>query len=105
MNPPNENRQGSNPCYFKYANRFDMTTEMIEKFIENKSRKNSVVNIHFKERSAITGIFIRTADYQELKAKNFWRVVSNASIEEWKKTNDMRLARIFNGVSFTRLSD
>jgi hypothetical protein len=82
-----------------------MTTEMIEKFVESKSRQNSAVNIHFKERSTITGIFIHGTDYQELKAKNFWRIVSSASIEEWKKTNDVRLARIFNGVSFTRLSD
>jgi hypothetical protein len=82
-----------------------MTTEMIEKFVESKTRQNSAVNIHFKERSTITGIFIHATDYQELKAKNFWRIVSSASIEEWKKTNDVRLARIFNGVSFTRLSD
>ena len=82
-----------------------MTNEMIEKFIENKSRKDSAVNIHFKERSTVTGIFIRSTDYQELKAKNFWRIVSNASIEEWRKTNNPGLARIYNGAAFTRLSD
>ena len=82
-----------------------MTTEMIEKFIENKDRKDTVVNIHFKERSTVTGVFIRTADYGELKMKNLWRIVSNAKIEEWNKTKNMDLARIFNGLSFTRLTD
>lgn len=82
-----------------------MTTEMIEKFIENKNRKESAINIHFKERSTVKGIFIRTDDYGELKDKNLWRVVSHAKIEEWNKTRNMDLAKIFNGLSFTRLSD
>ena len=82
-----------------------MTTEMIEKFIENKDRKESTINIHFKERSTVTGIFIRSTDYGELKLKNLWRVVSNGKIEEWKKTKNVDLAKIFNGLSFTRLTE
>jgi hypothetical protein len=82
-----------------------MTTELIEKFVENKNRKDVKVNIHFKERSTINGMFIRTMDYQELKEKNFWRIVSEPKVEEWKKTKNLDLARIYNGVSFTRLSD
>lgn len=82
-----------------------MTTEMIEKFIESKNRQGNAVKIHFKERHAVTGIFIRTGDYDELKSKNFWRIVNHAHIEEWKKTKNMELARIFNGMSFTRITD
>jgi len=82
-----------------------MTSEMIEKFVEGKGRKDAAVNIHFKERSTITGLFIRTADYGELKTKNLWRIVSNGKIEEWNKTKNLDLARIFNGLSFTRLTD
>ena len=82
-----------------------MTTEMIEKFVENKDRKDTVVNIHFKERSTVTGVFIRTPDYGELKMKNLWRIVSHAKVEEWRKTKNIDLARIFNGLSFTRLTD
>lgn len=78
---------------------------MIEKFIESKNRKDNAVNIHFKERSTVTGIFIKTPDYNELKSKNFWRIVNHIHIEEWKKTQNMDLARIFNGLSFTRLTD
>lgn len=82
-----------------------MTSEMIEKFVEGKGRKDAAINIHFKERSTITGLFIRTADYGELKMKNLWRIVSNGKIEEWNKTKNIDLARIFNGLSFTRLTD
>ena len=59
-----------------------MTSEIIEKFIENTSRKSSIVNIHFKERSTVKGMFIRSSDFDELKMKNLWRVVSNEKIEE-----------------------
>ena len=82
-----------------------MTPEMIEKFIENKIRKGIPVNIHFKERSTVTGLFVEGVDYDELKSKNYWRIVSNYHAEEWKQTKDISLARIFNGASFTRLSD
>lgn len=82
-----------------------MTNDMIEKFIETKSRENSKVNIHFKQRDTVKGIFIRNHDYDELKSKNFWRIVSESKLEEWKRTNDNSLARIFNGAEFTRLSE
>lgn len=82
-----------------------MTPETIEKFIEVKSRKNNAVNIHFKGRNPVKGVFIQLADYQELKSKNFWRIVSTNFVDEWRKTSDNSLARIFNGGSFTRLSD
>ena len=82
-----------------------MTTEMIEKFVEGKGREDSTINIHFKERSTVTGVFIRTPYYGELKMKNLWRIVSHAKIEEWRKTKNLDLARIFNGLSFTRLTE
>jgi hypothetical protein len=82
-----------------------MTTEMIEKFVETKNRKNVPVHIHFKDRSTVKGVFIHSADYNELKDKNFWRIVSHGKIEEWNKTRNMDLSRIFNGLSFTRLTD
>lgn len=82
-----------------------MAPEMIEKFVENKNRKDIAVNIHFKERSTVTGLFIQGKDYNELKAKNFWRIVSNTYLNEWKQTKNINLARIYNGMSFTRLSD
>jgi hypothetical protein len=82
-----------------------MTNDKIEKFIECKPGKNVKVNIHFKQRATVKGLFIRTDDYEELKSKNFWRIVSDSKVEEWEKTKDSSLARIYNGAEFTRLSD
>jgi len=82
-----------------------MTAEMIEKFLDKKKDKSLPVNIHFKERSTVTGIFIQGFDYNELKSKNFWRIVSNHNREEWNQTKNPDLARIFNGLSFTRLTE
>ncbi len=82
-----------------------MTNDMIEKFIDNKGQKNAKVNIHFKQRDTVKGVFIRTNDYDELKSKNFWRIVSASKVDEWEKTKDSNLARIYNGAEFTRLSE
>ncbi len=82
-----------------------MTNEQIEKFVEVKQRKNNPLNIHFKDRGTVTGLFVQGTDYSELKSKNLWRIVSNTKLDEWKQTKDMNLSRIFNGMSFTRLSE
>ncbi len=82
-----------------------MTNDLIEKFIEKRGKKATKVNIHFKQRNTVQGMFIQTNDYQELKSKNFWRIVTESNSEEWKRTGDQNLARIFNGAEFTRLSE
>ena len=82
-----------------------MTSEMIESFVSAKNRKNANVNIHFKDRNTVTGLFIQGGDYDELRTKNFWRIVSKQNAEAWMKTKNMDLARVFNGASFTRLSE
>ncbi len=82
-----------------------MTPELIEKFVENKDRKNAIINVHFKDRNMVSGIFIRGLDYDELKQKNFWRIVSKTQANSWEETRDNNLARIYSGASFTRLSE
>jgi hypothetical protein len=82
-----------------------MTSEQIEKFIEPQKRKGLSLNIHFKDRQTVSGIFIQGNDYSELKSKNLWRVVSSINLSQWKQKQDMNLSRIFNGVSFTRLTE
>ncbi|MEN9550000.1 MAG: hypothetical protein RIR12_2591 [Bacteroidota bacterium] len=82
-----------------------MTPEQIEKYIEKEERKGTPLSIHFKDRQSVTGTFVETADYDELKLKNLWRVVTPANINDWNKTKNQNLNRIFNGASFTRLSD
>jgi len=82
-----------------------MAPEKIEEYIESKQRKDNLVNIHFKDRNTVTGVFVQTTDYDELKSKNLWRIVNNMHLKEWKDTKSIDLTRIFNGMSFTRLSD
>jgi hypothetical protein len=82
-----------------------MTNVQIEKFLNQDQLDNTPVKVSFKDRKPIVGIFITSADYGELKAKNFWRIVSELNIENYRKSKDMSLARMFNGSEFTRLSN
>jgi hypothetical protein len=79
-----------------------MTNEAIVKHVNNSEK---LLNIHFKQRNTITGLFIRTNDFEDLRSKNLWRIVTKTHVEEWKRTRDINLCRIFNGSEFTRLSE
>ena len=81
-----------------------MTNDQIERFLQIKNQKNEPVKVSFKSRKSVVGMFIKTADYDELKSKNFWRIVGSANLESYRKSRDMNLARIFNGSEMTRLS-
>lgn len=80
-----------------------MTNEQIEDIMQRKKSSESLFEIRFKVRHPIKGLFIKTADYQELSSKNLWRIVSETHIEEFRRTRNEDLARIFNGAEFTRL--
>jgi hypothetical protein len=82
-----------------------MTNDVIDKYVSARQPEEKEIKIHFKQRSTIKGIFIKGNDYNELKSKNFWRIVTNSNIPRWKETKDANLARIFNGMEFTRLSE
>ena len=73
--------------------------------MEKKLLKETEINIHFKDRQPVTGVFIQENDYSELKEKNLWRIVNSLKLKEWKQSRDMNLSRIFNGISFTRLTE
>jgi hypothetical protein len=79
-----------------------MRYEDIEKFMTNKTG-NPTVEIRFKTRQPVRGMFIKTADYTELSRKNLWRIVSERSMEPYNKSKDLNLSRIFNGAEFTKL--
>ncbi len=82
-----------------------MTIEQIEKFIAvNKEEFKEPIKIFFKTRGTVEGIFIITQDFTELKRKNFWRIVSSKNLDDYRKSKDMGLSRIFNGSEFTKLS-
>jgi hypothetical protein len=82
-----------------------MTNDAITKQVEGKNVPERILNIHFKQRNTITGLFIKGNDYNDLRSKNFWRIVTNGNIDRWRSTNDINLARIFNGAEFTKLSE
>jgi len=82
-----------------------MTNEAILKQIETKGNGDKLLNIHFKQRNTITGLFIRENDYDSLRSKNLWRIVAKVYVDEWRRTKDIGLCRIFNGTDFTRLSE
>lgn len=82
-----------------------MTAELIEKYLNQASRGTGPVHIHFRKRDTVVGLFIRSRDYDELRSKNLWRIVSSTNLAEWGRTKNEHLSRIFNGVDFTRLSE
>jgi hypothetical protein len=81
-----------------------MTNAQIEKFLQQNYIDKKPVKVSFRGRKPIVGIFISTADYDELKSKNFWRIVGEVNIETYRKSKDMNLARMFSGTEFTKLS-
>lgn len=82
-----------------------MTSDQIVKFLEPKHLDKHPVKISFKTRNTLSGIFIQTNDYEDLKSKNFWRIVTETHLKKWKETKDKNLAKIFNGAEFTRLAE
>jgi hypothetical protein len=81
-----------------------MQSDLIEKFLEPAHLAKTAVKIEFKKRNPVIGIFVESPDYASLKEKNFWRIVSEAHIPEWQKSNDNQLAKIYSGSDFTRLT-
>ena len=82
-----------------------MTSEAIEKFFETQTIPASKsIRIDFKKRNPILGLIIRSTDYEDLKSKNFWRIVVQANFEEWGKNKSMEYAKIYSGSEFTKLS-
>ena len=74
-----------------------MTNDQITNFLQPKYLGKTPVQINFKTRPAIQGLFIETADFAELRSKNLWRIVSESKIAEYRESKNDNLARIFNG--------
>ncbi len=82
-----------------------MNPQQIKNFIESETtQKSQYVKIEFGKREPVYGIFIAGTDYQDLSAKNFWRIVTSKNFDAYSKTKDLNLARIFNGSEFSKLS-
>ena len=82
-----------------------MTVEQIETFLAKETiPQGKVIRFEMKKRNPVRGIIVQGRDYNELKTKNFWRIVASTRIEEYQKSKDINLSRIFNGSEFTKLS-
>ena len=81
-----------------------MTVEAIEKFLDESVPEGKFIRIDFKKRNPIHGMIIRSRDYNDLKTKNFWRILPMTSVDQWKKSQNIDLARIFSGTDFVKLS-
>jgi hypothetical protein len=82
-----------------------MNIEEIEQFIGKSTAAAGVqlVTITFKKRDAIQGFLVKGTDYNDLKSKNFWRVVKEKDLDAWQKSKNVDLAKIFSGSEFSRL--
>lgn len=83
-----------------------MNSEQIQIFLRKTiSEKSQYVKISFQKREPIYGLFLTNEkDYQDLSTKNFWRIVSRKNFDQYKKSGDVNLSRIFSGSEMTRLS-
>lgn len=82
-----------------------MNANEIKQFVENKiTSKDKYVKIEFAKRDAIYGLFITDNDYNDLSSKNFWRIVTSKNFDAYSKSQDVNLAKLFNGFEFSRLS-
>lgn len=82
-----------------------MNNEEIQKFLETKTENGKdYVKIDFKKRDTIYGLFVKDQDYDDLRSKNFWRIVTRKHFDEYSKSKNVNLAKIFNGAEFSRLS-
>ena len=82
-----------------------MNSEDIEKFFEKKAILNEdCVKISFKTREAMYGLFLKDAEFNYLKAKNFWRIVPQSQLDAYKLSKNPALARIFNGAEISKLA-
>ena len=82
-----------------------MNIEQIEKFLsKQKPKEGQKVKIDFKARTTMYGFFVEGKDYNDLKSKNFWRIITLPNLEAWNKSQDINLAKIFSGAAFSRLA-
>lgn len=82
-----------------------MTVEQIEQFLARETvPQGKIIRFEMKKRNPVRGLIVKGKDYDELKVKNFWRIVTQTHLMEYTKTKNINLAKIFNGTEFAKLS-
>ena len=80
-----------------------MTIAQIDSFIQKIDFETQAVKISLKSREPIIGFFVNSKDYDDLKGKNFWRVIAQNNIQNYLTTRNASLSRIFSGNEITSL--
>jgi hypothetical protein len=82
-----------------------MTVEQIETFLAKETiPQGKIIRFELKKRNPVRGLIVKGRDYNDLKTKNFWRIVTQTRLADYQKTQDINLARIFSGSDFAKLS-
>ena len=82
-----------------------MTVEQIETFLAKETiPQGKVIRFELKKRNPVRGLIVQGRDYNDLKAKNFWRIVTQTNLAAYQKSHDINLAKIFSGSDFAKLS-
>jgi hypothetical protein len=82
-----------------------MTVEQIETFLEKGPvPQGKIMRFELKKRNPVRGLIVKGRDYDDLKVKNFWRIVTQTNIAEYSKSSNINLAKIFSGSEFAKLS-
>lgn len=82
-----------------------MTVEQIETFLAKETvPSGKIIRFEMKKRNPVRGLIVQGRDYNELKGKNFWRIVTQTHLAEYSKSQNISLAKIFSGTEFAKLS-
>lgn len=82
-----------------------MTVEQIETFLAKETvPQGKIIRFEMKKRNPVRGLIVKGRDYNELKGKNFWRIVTQTHLAEYNKSQNINLAKIFSGTEFAKLS-
>ena len=82
-----------------------MTVEQIETFLAKETvPSGKIIRFEMKKRNPVRGLIVKGRDFNELKGKNFWRIVTQTHLAEYGKSQDINLAKIFSGSEFAKLS-
>lgn len=82
-----------------------MTVEQIQQFLDRETvPQGKIIRFEMKKRNPVRGLIVKGKDYNELKEKNFWRIVTQTHLVEYTKTQNINLAKIFSGTDFAKLS-
>ena len=82
-----------------------MTVEQIETFLAKETvPQGKIIRFEMKKRNPVRGLIVKGRDYDELKGKNFWRIVTQTHLAEYTKSQNINLVKIFSGTEFAKLS-